>query len=174
MRLVRKKGLVFFMEIEKKFLVKNLPASLESFEKKEMEQGYLCTSPVVRVRKSNEQYILTYKSHVQDKEKMTKSVCMNQEVEVPLTEEGYYHLREKADGNLIQKTRYMIPLDSSHKAELDIFHGYLNGLVFVEVEFESIEDAEKFAAPDWFGEDVSDDRRYANSSLTTCEEKFWE
>lgn len=161
------------MEIEKKFLIKRLPDNLEMFEKKEMEQGYLCTNPVVRVRKSNEEYILTYKSHVQDKENPLESVRVNEEVEVPLTKEGYYHLREKADGNLIEKTRYIIPLDDGHKAELDVFHGYLKGLVFVEVEFAGVKEAGRFVTPEWFGEDVSSDSRYSNASLSTCGEKFW-
>lgn len=165
--------MVQVMEIEKKYLIKRLPDNLEMFEKREMEQGYLCTNPVVRVRKSNEEYILTYKSHVQNKENMVESVRVNEEVEVPLTREGYYHLREKADGNLIKKTRYIIPLDDAHKAELDVFHGYLKGLVFVEVEFANMEDAGQFVTPEWFGEDVSSDNRYSNSSLSTCGEKFW-
>lgn len=161
------------MEIEKKYLIKRFPDNLEMFEKKEIEQGYLCTNPVVRVRKSNEEYILTYKSRVQNKENITEAIRVNEEIEVPLTKDGYYHLREKADGNLIKKTRYIIPLDDFHKAELDVFGGYLKGLAFVEVEFESVEAAENFAVPEWFGEDVSSDNRYSNSSLSACSEKFW-
>ena len=52
------------MEIERKFLVKreNLPENLEQYPSKAIEQGYLCTEPVVRIRKSNDNYYLTYKS----------------------------------------------------------------------------------------------------------------
>ena len=52
------------MEIERKFLVKreNLPENLEQYPSKVIEQGYLCTEPVVRIRKSNDNYYLTYKS----------------------------------------------------------------------------------------------------------------
>ena len=52
--------------------------------------------------------------------------------------------------------------------ELDIFGGVLDGLYFIEVEFESEEDAENFVPPVWFGENVSDDKRYANSYLSKC------
>ena len=52
------------MEIEKKFKIKKLPDNLEQYEQKHIEQGYLCTNPVVRIRKSNDRYILTYKSLV--------------------------------------------------------------------------------------------------------------
>ena len=36
-------------EIEKKYLVKKLPEALYSYPHYEIEQGYLCTNPVVRV-----------------------------------------------------------------------------------------------------------------------------
>ena len=50
------------MEIERKFLVKELPSKLEQYKCKVIEQGYLCNNPTIRIRKSNEDYILTYKS----------------------------------------------------------------------------------------------------------------
>lgn len=156
------------MEIEKKFQVKILPGNLEKYEKKEIEQGYLCTDPVVRIRKSNEHYILTYKSKM-GVENVSVGARVNQEIEVPLTKEAYLHLREKADDHLISKTRYIIPLSSGHIGELDVFHKQLAGLYFIEVEFSSEEDAEQFIPPDWFGENVSQDERYTNSFLSRCD-----
>ena len=52
------------MEIERKFLIKKglLPAELESYPFHEIEQGYLCTNPVVRIRRQDDEYYLTYKS----------------------------------------------------------------------------------------------------------------
>ena len=50
------------MEIEKKFRIKRFPEGLEQYPCIEIEQGYLCRGPVVRIRKANEDYILTYKS----------------------------------------------------------------------------------------------------------------
>lgn len=97
------------MEIEKKFKIKKLPDNLEQYEQKHIEQGYLCTNPVVRIRKSNDRYILTYKSLVSGSEDKNTDVRINNEVEVFLTKEGYEHLREKVDDNLIKKTRYIIP-----------------------------------------------------------------
>ena len=46
-----------------------------------------------------------------------------------------------------------------------MFEGELAPLKFAEVEFTSVEEAENFAAPDWFGEDVTFDARYQNSNL---------
>lgn len=153
------------MEIEKKYQIKYLPERLESYQKKNIEQGYLCSNPVVRIRKSNEDYILTYKSKFGlDQTTGTKAKVCN-EVEVPLNEEGYLHLKEKADGHIIEKTRYLIPLENGLTAELDVFHGYLENLVFVEVEFPTEELAEAFTPPEWFGMDVTFDRRYTNKNL---------
>ncbi|MBO5353912.1 MAG: CYTH domain-containing protein [Lachnospiraceae bacterium] len=154
------------MEIERKFTVKKLPENLEQYEKKEIEQAYLCTGPVVRIRKSNEDYILTYKSKkgVVLPEHATARSC--EEVELPLTREAYEHLREKADGQVIAKTRYLIPIENGRKIELDMFHGYLEGLIFAEVEFGSEEEAAAYQMPDWFAEDVTFDRRYSNAVMT--------
>ncbi len=153
------------MEIERKFTVMKLPENLEQYEKREIEQGYLCTNPVVRIRKMNEDYILTYKSKEKGKYTKHHARCC-EEVELPLTKGGYFHLKEKADGNIISKTRYLIPTEDAHKIELDIFHGHLEGLVFAEIEFESEEAAANYPLPDWFQDDVTFDRHYSNAYMT--------
>ena len=89
-----------------------------------------------------------------------------------MVENNIEHLKNKIDGRMIEKERYLIPLQEGQKIELDIFHGYLEGLVFAEVEFQSIEEAEAFLPPDWFLEDVSLDKRYNNSYLSKIE--CWE
>lgn len=153
------------MEIERKFQITNIPDHLEQYKKKEIEQGYLCMDPVIRIRKSNENYILTYKSRIGMVEKSDEIALTCEEVELALTKESYEHLKEKTDGTLIRKTRYMIPLEKGLTAELDIFHEQLDGLQFVEVEFPSEEEAGKFILPHWFGKDVSFDKRYKNNYL---------
>ena len=50
------------MEIERKFLIQKLeelPFSPFDYPHKELEQGYLCTAPVVRIRREDDDYILT-------------------------------------------------------------------------------------------------------------------
>lgn len=153
-------------EIEKKYLLKNLPENLEQYEKVRIEQGYLNTvaTPTLRIRKQNQEYILCYKL----RQKTALNVAsMAEEVELPLSQEAYEHLKTKIDGKMIEKDRYLIPLENGLVAELDIFGGFLKGLQNVEVEFESEEDASKFEAPEWFGKDVSLDGRYKNASLCT-------
>ncbi|MCR5204339.1 MAG: CYTH domain-containing protein [Lachnospiraceae bacterium] len=158
------------MEIEHKYLIKKLPENLDLFKKKEIEQGYLNRSPVLRIRKSNDKYIFTYKA--KKNAGSGNSPIVNEEIEAELTKEAYEHLKEKTDGNLIRKTRYIIPYsfaDKEYRIELDVFHGRLEGLVFAEVEFESVEDAMSFMKPEWFGEEVTSDRRYRNGFLTEQE-----
>lgn len=146
------------MEIERKYLIakKDLPDDLESHPRLKIEQGYLCAEPVVRIRRQDADYYLTYKS---------KGLMVREEYNLPLTEAAYLHLREKADGILIQKTRYLIPLTDDLTIELDVFHGAHEGLLLAEVEFPSEEAARDFTPPDWFGEDVTFSSRYHNSTL---------
>ena len=147
-------------KIERKYLVKDLPFSLESFDVRIIEQGYLCTGPVVRIRRDNDKYELTYKSG---------GMMKRREENLPLNKTAYEHLVTKIDGRLIQKKRYMIPLDGVNNGlvvELDVFDGYLAPLVLAEVEFPDEETANAFVAPEWFGEDVTFCGLYHNSYLS--------
>ncbi|MBO5199384.1 MAG: CYTH domain-containing protein [Lachnospiraceae bacterium] len=153
------------MEIERKFLIAHMPENLDSYECKNIEQGYLCTAPVVRIRRSNEHYYLTYKSANRAVNEESGALECD-EVERPLTREAYEHLRTKIDGNALTKKRYIIPLEGGLKAELDIFEGAFKGLQFTEVEFPDRETSQKFVKPEWFGEEVTFDNRFKNSYLS--------
>ena len=142
------------MEIERKFLIKKLP-DLSQFKYHDIEQGYLCTTPVVRIRKKDDKYILTYKG---------SGMLAREEIEAGLTKEGYDHLKEKVDGHLITKRRYLIPYEK-YTIELDVFSGHKDGLIMAEVEFPTEDEANSFIAPDWFGEDVTLDPNYHNSNM---------
>lgn len=144
------------MEIERKFLLKQLPENLESYPVRHLEQGYLCTAPVVRIRRDNDRYELTYKG---------KGSMVREEHNLPLTKDAYEHLREKIDGRLIIKKRYMIPFQT-YTIELDVFEGDLAPLTLAEVEFPTEEEANRFVAPDWFAEDVTFSNLYHNSFLS--------
>ena len=145
------------MEIERKYLIRRLPENLSQYQCKKIAQGYICTNPVVRIRKSDDEYYLTYKG---------KGLMAREEYNLPLTQEGYEHMLPKIDGRLIEKSRYLIPLDGKLTAELDIFEGDLAPLIIVEVEFDSLDAANSFIPPEWFGEDVSGDYHYTNSFLS--------
>ena len=144
------------MEIERKFTVKELPEHLENYPCKRIEQGYLCTKPVLRVRRKGEEYWLTYKG---------EGLLVREEHEFPLDETAYCHLLAKADGRIIQKERYHI-LYEGYTIELDVFDGELAPLVIAEVEFPSVEAANAFVPPVWFDKDVTEDPAYSNSNLS--------
>lgn len=156
------------MEIEKKFLVKKVPDNLESYDVYQLEQGYLCSYPTVRIRKCNEDYFLTYKSKGTSR-KGSKDIIVNNEVELELNENSYETLKSKIDGNLVIKDRYVIPLQDDLVAEMDIFRGHLEGLKMVEVEFDNEDQAINFQPPEWFGNDVSDDYRFRNVNLASID-----
>ncbi len=146
------------MEIERKFLVKDLPENLQEYPHDELCQAYVCTSPVIRVRQKNDEYILTLKSG---------GMMARQEIEMKIPKETFNHLKEKKDGMIISKTRYKIPENNGYTIELDVFHDVYEGFVMAEVEFPSIEEANSYTPPEWFGQDVTYDRRFHNSQL--CE-----
>lgn len=153
----------FIMEIEKKFLVQELPEQLEQYDCVHIEQGYLSDNPVIRIRRAGDTYVLTYKSRVSEYD-AASPVCVNQEVELPLTRESYEHLKEKIDGRMVEKTRYRIDY-MNRNIELDVFHGIYEGMILAEVEFPTTEDADRFVPPAWFGKNVSGDRKYTNAYL---------
>lgn len=163
------------MEIERKFTVTRLPYNLESYPCHIIEQAYLNTDPVVRIRREDNDYYMTYKG---------KGLLAREEYNLPLNEHSYYHLREKADGNIISKKRYVIPIDKpvfdmtymssvgekidqiGLAVELDIFEPPFAPLIIAEVEFPDQEMAEAFQMLDWFGQDVTNDPKYHNSNLS--------
>lgn len=156
------------MEIERKYLVKYLPDNLDEYPHVEIEQGYLCTSPTLRIRRMGDVYWLT----VKEKVGTGSSAIHNREEEFRLSAEKYRMLKGKCDGLMVCKTRYRIPLatpEMTHPtaltAELDIFHSMHEGLRLVEVEFPDTETADAFVPPSWFGADVSTDPHYRNSWL---------
>lgn len=163
------------MEIERKFTVTKLPEHLESYPCHIIEQAYLNTDPVVRIRKEDDSYYMTYKG---------KGLLAREEYNLPLNEASYYHLREKADGNVIRKKRYVIPIQApkfnmtylsslkesidqiSLSVELDIFDPPFAPLIIAEVEFPDQEMAGAFQPLDWFSQDVTNDPAYHNSNLS--------
>lgn len=145
-------------EIERKFLVPALP-DLSGAVRATLRQGYL-TSPKdsveVRVRQSDGDYSLTVKSG----EGMVRT-----EREIALTGEQFDALWPATEGRRIEKTRWTGRLDDKLSFELDVYAGALAPLLIVEVEFGSEQEAAAFVPPEWFGIDVSSDKRFRNKAL---------
>lgn len=151
------------VEIERKFLVREEEAlkyiemaARGELKSHEIEQAYLTTNPVVRVRKQDDEYYMTYKA---------KGLMCREEYNLPLTKEAYDTLLSKADGNVISKTRILIPY-GKNTIEFDVFKAPFDYIKLAEVEFDSKEEAESFEQPDWFVEDVTGDTEYHNSTLS--------
>jgi len=147
-------------EIERKFLVREMPADLTSFPSNEISQGYLVSLDnglQVRLRKSGERYSLTFKRGTGN---------VREEREVELTARQFDALWPATEGKRLVKTRYEIPF-GERVVEVDVYHGRHEGLVVAEVEFDEEAASKNFEPPDWLGDDVTGDPRYSNQLLAS-------
>jgi len=145
-------------EIEKKFLVIELPPDLENYPKNEIMQGYLIVTEndiEIRIRKKGDRFSETVKAG---------SGLVRQESEKEITEEAFFDHWPLTKDKRIKKIRYDIEYGGK-LIELDIYSGQLEGLVVAEVEFDSEEESGLFQPPQWFGEEVTHDERYKNKNL---------
>ena len=145
-------------EIERKFLLRQLPPFLERSRSAPIEQGYLAIEPhgtQVRLRKKGESAFLTVKRG---------EGTVREEYEIELTAAQFTALWPLTAGRRLIKTRHEIPF-AGRTIEIDIYGGSNGGLVVAEVEFESEEAARNFAPPEWFGEEVSGRPEYGNRRL---------
>jgi adenylate cyclase len=148
------------VEIERKFLVEQLPDGLDSFPSREIEQGYLAiTNDVeVRVRRYGEESFVTVKSSGDES---------RVEEEIEIDGRRFDSLWPLTKGRRVEKRRYRIPAGDGLTIELDVYHGRLTGLITAEVEFGSRADADGFAPPAWLSREVTNDPRYKNKRLAT-------
>lgn len=146
------------MEIERKYLLTELPFQLDGFQKHQIEQSYVSTDPVIRIRKIDSKHVLTCKG---------SGRMAREEWELELTKAQYERLSKKAETAVLKKSRYLIPLENELTAELDVYEAPagLVDLFTVEVEFDSIEEAMSFEPPIWFGRDVTEVAGYSNNAL---------
>jgi len=149
-----------FCEIERKFLVKleSIPYDISALPKLEITQGYLTRDPAIRVRSmGNEGFYMTFKGKTEDAQ-------VRKEVELKITKDAYETLMGHQTTKKIRKNRYLV-YEGGKKFEIDVFEDHLKGLAFLEVEFDSQEEAENFVVPAWVEKEVTDDVRYTNSQL---------
>ena len=146
------------IEIERKFVVKQVPADLNKLTGAIIRQGYIIASEdgiEMRIRQKGDCYYQTIK---------TGTGLTRTEVEIKLSQDQFERMWPYTEGQRVNKTRYTLPV-GDHTAELDLFEGDLDGLILVEVEFDSVEVSEGFVPPVWFGRDVTEDDRYKNKQL---------
>ena len=145
-------------EIERKFLVKQLPENLKQSRSFVIEQGYLATESAgrqVRLRKAGNSTSLTFKvgrgSH-------------REEREIKLSQKQFAALWPGTTGRRLRKVRYEVPWEDL-LIEVDIYRGRHAGLVVAEVEFPNSARCRRFKAPGWFGREVTREKRYSNVRL---------
>ena len=114
------------MEIERKFLTKEIPFSLEAYPKKEISQCYISTEPTIRIRQSGQDYILTVKG---------SGEIAKEEFELPISQEAYKRLLQKAETPAVEKIIEANTLLSGigfESAGLAGAHAIHNGLTVLE------------------------------------------
>lgn len=146
------------IEIERKFLVcdESWRASVE--ESRAIRQGYLSTSAkaTVRIRVYDDaEAFLTLKGPADG--------ISRSEFEYPVPLDDGRELLEMSRPHVVEKRRHHVR-HGGLLWEVDVFEGAHEGLVIAEVELEHAEQAVDL--PGWVGQEVSDDDRYANASLS--------
>ena len=158
------------IEIERKFLVR-----AQAWERAHagvagtrFRQGYLSTEAnrTVRVRVAGGEAWLTIKGEPQGKARLSR---LEFEYKIPV-QDAHILLDELATGIVIDKVRRVLDVGGT-VWELDEFHGANAGLLVAEVEL-AAEDA-PFVKPDWLGDEVSADARFANSRLSSVPFSEW-
>ena len=147
------------MEIERKLLVDELPGDLDAWSAQRLEQGYLAITDEaeVRVRRADGRDAwLTVKS---------APSFSRVEEELALDAGAFERLWPLTEGQRLVKVRHTREDAPGVVFELDVYEGALAGLVTLEVEFASEEDARAWTPPPWAGRDVTGDRAYANQTL---------
>lgn len=162
-------------EVERKFLVNLDMIDLDALgiaDAMDLEQYYLSIEDdgsETRVRKTKS----LLDNGAAGYEKTTKSdgTLSRGEVNTTITEEEFNALVAAGYvGQKIHKHRVTIPYND-HVIELDIYRDELVGLVVAEVEFHAadaqsaVSAAHEFTTPDWFGVEVTSDKRYKNKNL---------
>lgn len=146
------------IEIERKFLVnKELWQKVKPFESELIRQSYLSSEPdmLVRIR------IAGNKGYITIKGKNEGITRLEFEYEIPFYDAN--SLIDTFAKHVIEKVRYYV-LHENKKWMVDEFKGKNSGLILAEIELASIE--EKFENPEWLGDEVTFDYKYANSNLS--------
>ncbi len=155
------------MEIERKFLVRDDSYKALAQRSYRIRQGYICSGHghTVRVRQRDQQGFLTIKGPSLD------GGLSRYEFEKEITLDEATQLFRLCKPGIIDKTRYLVPVDDGHTFEVDEFYGDNEGLVVAEVELGAPD--EPYVRPPFLGQEVTGDRRYTNASLSANPYNQW-
>lgn len=139
-------------EIERKFLLPELPEFLRLQISDDIDQWYL---PSYRIRKIWDEYKITFK----EGEWLEKD-----EFERDITEQEFLVNWEIWKHESLQKIRHYLNI-WWHEYEWDVYLWDLKPLCTIEVEFKTKEEALKFVPPSWFWPEITEDKRFSNKNL---------
>lgn len=153
-------------EIERKFLLKGNYKNFAIIKTK-ITQGFLSKVPerTVRVRINGDKGYLTVKGI--GNENGTSRYEWEKEISILEANE----LLAICEAGIIDKTRFIVPINNNLFFEVDEFHGENKGLTIAEIEL-NFED-EVFEKPNWLGEEVTGQLKYYNSMLSENPFKNW-
>ena len=149
------------IELEKTFLLKEIPDSLKNCKSVEIFDIYIPQSlphPILRIRKKGDIYEMTKKEPVSRTDSSEQK-----EQTISLSKEEFFELA-LLEGKRLRKIRYFYPLKNGI-AEIDIFLDDLMGLALGEFEFNTPEEKEKFAMPNFCLVDVTQEKFIAGGWL---------
>lgn len=149
------------IEIERKFLINELPENLQQYKSNYIIQTYLYINNdiEIRLRKTNNYYCQTIKEW---------NWLNRKEIEIIINEQQYKELLQFWNNKklyIIEKERFYIPLESWDIAELDIYKWNNEWKIVIEVEFRSEQKANDFIPPYWFWLDITEDKRFKNKNI---------
>lgn len=149
------------IEIEKTYLVGEIPQGLENCDFKEMVDVYFPASsdhPRLRIRKNGDKFEMTKKCPV-----VEGDASCQKEHTIPLTQEEFDVL-SGVEGKKVRKMRYDYDFDGM-KCEIDVFQDDLEGLVVVDFEFEVDDEKNSFEMPDFCLADVTQEEFVAGGMV---------
>lgn len=153
------------LEIERKFLVTDESYKELSSSHALIRQGYLHVHPTVRIRQYGTHYFLTIKSSP------AAGHIARTEWEKEISKTDFETLFPLCQSGIVEKVRWLVPIQNGLVCEIDEFLGADDGLVLAEVEIPTEDTI--FEHPSFLGQDVTNDYRYYNSYLSQHPYTTW-
>jgi adenylate cyclase len=146
------------LEIERKFLMRRLPAGWQRRPSSPIVQGYFPVAGKdleIRLRRKGSAHFITIKGGRGQRR-------LEEEIQIP--KPMFRALWPLTGAARISKRRYKIPCDGK-TIEMDVYYGPHRGLMTAEIEFVSTRESRRFQLPDWLGREITRQRQYANEQL---------
>lgn len=157
------------LEIERKFLVKDMSFKKSAVSSRHLVQGYICrdNGSTVRIRMSDDKGMLTIKGPA------SADGLSRLEWETEIKGDDALKLMQLCRGGIVEKTRWIVKAGKEDRFfEVDEFLGDNSGLVVAEIELGT--GSEEFEKPAWLGKEVTGDKKYYNSMLSLHPYRLWD